>query len=107
MHVAVPFPASVLRAPSESAACTCEHWMHCDHGCHHRMCDPTQNRCDLTFLPDEGGLTAWGCDDCTPGAGAPHVLGCELIGWNVSAHPDAVASPPGARHHDAPVGSGG
>jgi hypothetical protein len=49
------------------------------------MCDPTENACDLSFLPDEGGLTAWGCAACTPGAEAAHVLGCELIGWNVPA----------------------
>ena len=34
-------------------------------------------------MPDEGGLTRWGCGACTPGAGAPHYLGCDLIGWNV------------------------
>jgi len=35
------------------------------------------------YLPDEGGLTQWGCAICTPGEMAPHFLGCELIGWNV------------------------
>jgi hypothetical protein len=85
MSLLSPFPASVLRAPSAAAACTCEHYRYCDHGCHHRMCDPTENACDLSFLPDEGGLTAWGCAACTPGAEAAHVLGCELIGWNVPA----------------------
>ncbi len=86
-----PFPASVLRAPSSDAACTCEHWSHCDHACHHRDCDPTETACDLTFLPDEGGLASWGCRDCTPGEGAPHYLGCELIGWHVPARLDARA----------------
>jgi hypothetical protein len=86
-----PFPASVLRAPSPSAACTCAHWALCDHACHHRDCDPTENACDIGFLPDEGGLTMWGCRDCTPGEGAPHVLGCELIGWNVPARLDVSA----------------
>ena len=62
-----------------------------DHACHHRTCDPTQNTCDLSFLPDEGGLTAWGCRECTPGEGGPHVLGCELIGWNVPARRDVLA----------------
>jgi hypothetical protein len=55
------------------------------------MCDPTLNSCDLTFLPDEGGLSRWGCASCTPGEGAPHVLGCEVIGWNVSARRDVPA----------------
>jgi hypothetical protein len=78
-----PFPASVLRPPSPDATCTCSHWAHCDCGCHDRHCDPTHVMCDVDFLPDEGGLTPWGCDACTPGRGTPHLLGCELIGWNV------------------------
>jgi hypothetical protein len=86
-----PFPFTTLRAPSNEATCTCQHWAYCDHACHHRTCDPTENACDLTFLPDEGGLTAWGCRECTPGEGAPHVLGCELIGWNVPARMDVSA----------------
>ena len=80
-----PFPASTLREPSVSASCTCEHYTHCSHACHHRFCDPTEQHCDLTFLPDEGGLTPWGCRDCTPGEGGWHYLGCELIGWSVPA----------------------
>lgn len=78
-----PFPSSVLRPPSPSATCTCEHWVHCNHECHGRNCDPSENTCDVAFLPDEGGLTRWGCPDCTPGERMPHYLGCELIGWNV------------------------
>jgi hypothetical protein len=84
MREASPFPASVLRAPSSSARCTCEHSVHCDCVCHSRDCDPSENQCDIMYLPDEGGLTSWGCPACTPGEGAPHYLGCELIGWNVS-----------------------
>jgi hypothetical protein len=49
------------------------------------------NACDIAFLPDEGGLTPWGCRDCTPGEGMPHYLGCELIGWNVPARLDVSA----------------
>ncbi len=79
----VPFPASVLRRPSPMATCTCHHWVHCDCACHGRDCDPSESSCDLDFLPDEGGLTRWGCAACTPGEGLPHLLGCELIGWNV------------------------
>ena len=47
--------------------------------------------CSIEFLPDDGGLAPWGCRDCTPGEGAPHVLGCELIGWNVPAGMDVSA----------------
>ncbi len=83
MRVPSPFPTSALRPPAPSARCTCEHWIHCACTCHGRSCDPSENTCDLAFLPDEGGLTHWGCAACTPGEGAPHDLGCELIGWNV------------------------
>jgi hypothetical protein len=85
MQVPSPFPASIIRAPSPTAECTCEHSVHCDDACHGRRCDPTENACDVAYLPDEGGLTHWGCADCTPGEGAPHYLGCELIGWHVPA----------------------
>jgi len=87
MHVPVPFPSSVFRAPSPSARCTCAQSVYCDCGCHGRYCDPTQNSCDIAFLPDEGGLTRWGCPACTPGEGAPHALSCELIGWHVPLAP--------------------
>ena len=83
MQRASPIPASVLRPPSQFARCTCEHWVLCDCVCHGRYCDPSEHTCDLAFLPDEGGLTALGCPACTPGQGAPHALGCELIGWSV------------------------
>jgi hypothetical protein len=82
MH-ASPFPATVLRPPAPSATCSCEHWIHCNCGCHARDCDPTGSVCDIAFLPDEGGLTFEGCPECTPGRRSPHYLGCELIGWNV------------------------
>lgn len=78
-----PFPFSVLRPASIVARCTCEHWIHCACACHGRHCDPSENACDVAFVPDEGGLTRWGCAMCTPGQAAPHYLGCELIGWNV------------------------
>lgn len=91
MHVVSPFPTTVIRAPAASASCTCEHYAHCDHACHHRACDPTENACDITFLPDEGGLTPWGCATCTPGLLSPHILGCDLIGWNVPARQDVLA----------------
>jgi len=84
MQAPNPFPASVLRPPSASAVCTCEHSVHCNCACHGRNCDPSENVCDVAFVPDEGGLTRWGCQDCTPGERAPHYLGCELIGWSVS-----------------------
>jgi hypothetical protein len=80
---ASPFPSSVIRAPRLDATCTCEHWVHCVHACHAMDCDPTEAVCHLDYRPDEGGLTLWGCPDCTPGESAPHLLGCELIGWSV------------------------
>lgn len=83
MREASPFPASVLRQPSASARCTCVHWPHCDCACHQLHCDPADAVCDVAFLPDDGGLVPWGCPSCTPGQGAPHDPGCEVIGWNV------------------------
>jgi hypothetical protein len=93
MALPSPFPASVLRPPSPSAACTCSHWMDCDCGCHDLHCDPTSAACDRDYLPDEGGLTRWGCFTCTPGQGSPHLLGCELIGWSVPLPPKGVGLP--------------
>lgn len=56
--------------------CTCSHPLDCVCACHGRACDPTENACDLDFLPDDGGLARWGCAVCTPGQDAPHLLGC-------------------------------
>lgn len=92
MHAAVPFPSSVLRAPSAGASCSCEHWIHCDCDCHGRHCDPSDMICDIAFLADDGGLTRWGCATCTPGENAPHDLGCELIGWNVPVGRPRIAA---------------
>jgi hypothetical protein len=75
--------ASVIRQPSPHAMCTCSHWPDCACGCHDRHCDPGADICHTDFLPDDGGFALWGCPRCTPGQEAPHVLGCELIGWNV------------------------
>ena len=51
--------------------------------CHGISCDPTEAACDVAYLADEGGLTPWGCPGLHPGQRSPHLLGCELIGWNV------------------------
>jgi len=75
--------ATVIREPSPHALCTCQHWPDCVCGCHDRHCDPAADLCHTDFLPDDGGFALWGCPRCTPGEEAPHVLGCELIGWNV------------------------
>ena len=83
MRVPTPFPATVLRPPSPTASCSCEHWGACDCDCHGRYCDPSLQMCDLAFQADEGGVARWGCPECTPGDRAPHVLGCELLGWSV------------------------
>jgi hypothetical protein len=60
-------------------ACTCRHSPYCNHECHGRHCDPSEHICSLEFLPDEGGLTPWGCADCTPGEGLPHAGGCPSV----------------------------
>jgi hypothetical protein len=52
-------------------ACSCYHPVDCGCGRHARFCDPHQNACDLEYLPDEGGLTRWGCAVCSPGQGLP------------------------------------
>lgn len=94
MFVSNQFPSSVIRAASPSARCTCEHWAHCACACHGRHCDPTENACDVAYVPDEGGLTLWGCPACTPGEGAPHSLGCDLLGWSVPTRPPSGLSGP-------------
>jgi hypothetical protein len=83
MAYPTPILASVIRQPSPDATCTCRHWPDCDCGCHSRRCDPGEDVCHTDFLPDEGGLAATGCPRCTPGQGALHYMGCELIGWHV------------------------
>jgi hypothetical protein len=67
------------------ADCTCAHSVDCNHECHGRHCDPTEHICSIEFLPDEGGLTPWGCADCTPGLGLPHGLGCVAVARPASA----------------------
>jgi hypothetical protein len=93
MQAPSAFPASVLRPPSASASCTCEHWLYCNCECHGRNCDPSENTCDVAYLADEGGITRWGCPTCTRGEGAPHYLGCELIGWNVTVNGGGESAP--------------
>jgi hypothetical protein len=62
------------------AVCSCRHPIDCNHECHGRHCDPTEHICSIEFLPDEGGLSRWGCRDCTPGEGLPHGVGCDVAG---------------------------
>jgi hypothetical protein len=69
--------------------CTCEHSSNCNHDCHGRHCDPTEHVCSLEFLPDDGGLTQWGCAECTPGGLMPHLEDCP----RPVARPSRVASP--------------
>lgn len=78
--------------------CSCSHSIDCNHECHGRHCDPTEHICSIEFLPDEGGLTPWGCSDCTPGLGLPHALGCELADVGTMA----AAKAPGP---EVPIGS--
>lgn len=70
--------------------CTCAHPLDCNHGCHGRHCDPTEHICSLEFLPDDGGLTPWGCAECTPGEALAHLAGC------AATAPVIRASPPSA-----------
>lgn len=99
-----PFPLTVLRTPAPEATCSCEHWLDCGCRCHGRDCDPSEDQCDIGFLADDGGLTRWGCERCTPGAGAPHDLGCELIGWSIPyIDPRPVAVAAAARRDDGPM----
>jgi hypothetical protein len=62
------------------AICSCRHPIDCNHECHGRHCDPTEHICSLDYLPDEGGLSRWGCRDCTPGEALPHMVGCPVAG---------------------------
>lgn len=62
--------------PPIGGSCTCSHPIDCNHECHGRMCDPGQHVCSIEFLPDEGGLTPWGCPECTPGEAAAHLSDC-------------------------------
>jgi hypothetical protein len=57
--------------------CSCAHSIHCNHECHGRHCDPSEHICSIEFLPDDGGLTPWGCRDCSPGQGVPHLADCQ------------------------------
>jgi hypothetical protein len=59
--------------------CSCSHPVDCNHECHGRHCDPTEHICSIEFLPDEGGLAPWGCADCTPGEGIPHLDDCTSL----------------------------
>jgi hypothetical protein len=56
--------------------CTCRHSVFCNCECHGRHCDPTEHVCSIEYLPDEGGLTPWGCPTCTPGAAMAHLSAC-------------------------------
>jgi hypothetical protein len=79
-----------------SGACTCRHSEYCNHECHGRHCDPTEHVCSLEFLPDEGGLTPWGCPDCSPGLGLPHLEGCETLDPVAAALKGAAMTQPSA-----------
>jgi hypothetical protein len=60
--------------------CTCRHSLDCNCECHGRHCDPTEHVCSIEYLPDEGGLTPWGCPVCTPGQRLAHLAGCAATG---------------------------
>lgn len=74
--------------------CICSHSLECNHGCHGRHCDPTEHICSLEFLPDDGGLTPWGCAECTPGEGLAHLAGCAAtVRVNRASPPSVEAGP--------------
>jgi hypothetical protein len=78
-------------ATSPAVDCTCRHSVDCNHECHGRHCDPTEHVCSIEFLPDEGGLTPWGCPDCSPGLGMSHLAGCRA---NLPSKPPDQATVP-------------
>jgi hypothetical protein len=63
---------------STGGECTCHHSLDCNCECHGRHCDPTEHVCSIEYLPDEGGLTPWGCPNCTPGAAIAHAATCAV-----------------------------
>jgi hypothetical protein len=77
---------------SPDAACTCRHSIDCNCECHGRHCDPTEHVCSIEFLPDEGGLTPWGCPECSPGVRLAHLADCPAIVVVVPAAPAAIVS---------------
>jgi hypothetical protein len=71
--------------------CACAHPVDCGCGCHAHYCDPLENACDLDYLPDEGGLTRWGCGVCSPGQVAPHLATCPAgIGSTLGPEPRGI-----------------
>ena len=81
----------IVAAAASISTCAPSGRVHCGCACHGRHCDPSENFCDVAFVPDEGGLTRWGCAACTPGERAPHYLGCDLIGWSVPLATQPIA----------------
>jgi len=77
---------------STEAECTCRHSFDCNCECHGRHCDPTEHVCSIEYLPDEGGLTPWGCPGCTPGAGLGHVASCPRAGVAPAGPPIVIVS---------------
>ena len=77
---------------SPDAACTCRHSIDCNCECHGRHCDPTEHVCSIEFLPDEGGLTPWGCPECSPGVRLAHLADCPAVVVVVLSAPVAIVS---------------
>ena len=77
---------------SPDAACTCRHSIDCNCECHGRHCDPTEHVCSIEFLPDEGGLTPWGCPECSPGVRLGHLADCPAVVVVVPSAPVAIVS---------------
>ena len=83
---------SELRIPQPS--CICMHPLDCVCPCHGRYCDPSERSCRIEYLADDGGLARWGCAECTPGEGAPHLPGCAAaIDWSAPAASVPISHP--------------
>jgi hypothetical protein len=64
-----------LSAVLSADTCTCRHRPTCDHGCHASQM-VLGSRIEAEYPADLVGRTVNGCDDCTPGLGLAHVVGC-------------------------------
>jgi hypothetical protein len=90
-----------------STECTCRHSLDCNCECHGRHCDPTEHVCSIEFLPDEGGLTPWGCPVCTPGSGLPHAASCPAAALAPASVPEILLVGDAGRADVALSDSGG
>ena len=65
----------MLSAVLSADTCTCRHHPNCDHDCH-AAGTAFGSRIQPEYPTDLLGRTVNGCNDCTPGLGLAHVVGC-------------------------------